>query len=131
MQTDGESVELKNGVGLFYTTKKTRNVESVQDLVGEWLEALEEINEHPREAHLCTFCRRDYPWYSRLDHEVVDTSRGALVLITSDDPKAVQAIHQMYRRRTVYDMQQMRRQLEEMKEELRKEVEKMPVKGDR
>ena len=119
---------MKNGVGLFYTTSKTKFIGPVQQLVEETLDDLHEINEHPGRSSLCVICRRDFPVYSKFEHEVVDLDHGVLVLITSRDPTAVKALRQMYsRQRSYIDMDKLREQMEE----LREESEKLRVNGGR
>jgi hypothetical protein len=94
---NAEFVELKKGVGIFYTTAKSKYVHDLQEVIEEAVEELEEINEHPKNAHLCQFCMADFPIYSKLDHELLQTSRGAMLIITSDDPEAIRAVKKMFR----------------------------------
>lgn len=125
---ESEPVEIKNGVGLFYTATRAKYIAPMRDLVRGTLKELHEINQHPEYAHLCVICQRDFPVYSKFDHEIVPLNRGVLVLITSDDPKAVEALRQLYaRRRNYVDMDKLREQMEE----LRQEAERMRVNDKR
>jgi hypothetical protein len=132
LKAESEAVQLRHGVGIFYTATRDRTVDALQELVEETIETLQEINEDPTEAHLCAFCLGQYHWQSQLEHEVIHTSHGSLVLITSRNPKALEAVRKWYGRyQTGYDFEEMRRELEKMREEMRKDLEKMPVKGGR
>lgn len=92
-----EFVELKKGVGIFYTTEIGRNVHPLQHLVEEAIEGIEEINEDPEEYHLCEFCLADFWFYAKLDHELIETSQGMMLLITSNNPEAVRAVKKTFR----------------------------------
>jgi hypothetical protein len=92
-----EIVELKKGVGIFYTAGKERDVHELQHLVEEAIEGIEEINDDPEEVHLCEFCLADFPVYSKRHYEILETSQGAMLLITSNDPEIVRSIKKTFR----------------------------------
>lgn len=94
-----EYVELEHGVGIFYTTKQHKRVPELQVMVAEAVSHLEEINAHPGDSHLCEYCAADFHIYSQLDHEVLVTSRGIFLLITSEDPNSIRAVKQLFLKR--------------------------------
>lgn len=95
---DLEFVELRDGIGVFYTTADTRLVPKIQT-ANEWARnELVRLGSTPLDdLHLCQYCKASRPIYSRIDREVVRTERGAFFVMRSDDPEAVRALHEMRR----------------------------------
>jgi hypothetical protein len=89
-----EFLELKNGIGILYSTNDPRNVTRLQR-AAEWARSeLQRISEAPEGYHLCSYCKASLAVFSKVNREVVRTSQGALFLMRSDDPDAVRALRQ-------------------------------------
>lgn len=128
LPVENDRVEVRRGVGVFYTTEKPKYIAPIRNLVTYTIDGLHQVAEHPEKARLCLNCQRDYRIYSKLDHEIVPLQHGVLVLITSPDDEAVDIIKRWYLpRRNFIDMEEFQRQMEE----LRKETEKLRVNGGR
>ena len=136
-----EAVALSRGVGVFYTTKKSRSVEALQEIVEEAVYEIQEINEDPHEHHFCEFCAADFPIYSKLEHEILETNRGVFLLITSSDPEAIVAVQKMFRvyhhDRTEQQLryqfrfqEEQQRELDEKLREMEKELEREQANRD-
>ena len=128
LPVDNDRVAVHRGVGIFYTTEKSKYIAPIRNLVNETIEGLHEVTDHPEEAHLCLNCRRDFRIYSQVEHEIVPLKRGVLALLTSDDEEVAKILQIWYLPRTNFiDMEEFRKQMEVM----RKEAEKMRVNGGR
>lgn len=87
-----EFVELKNGVGVLYSTSDPRDVPRVQK-AAEWAkQELQAIADDPDHYQLCSYCKATIAVFSKVDREVVRTGQGALFLMRSEDPEAVRAL---------------------------------------
>lgn len=107
MGVTAEAARLSNGVMVFYTTGHYKLVPALQEIVEVAVVELEEINDDPEEGHLCEFCFADFPIYSKLDHELLETKRGVILLLTSEDKRSIAAVQKMFR---VYDKDRYREQ---------------------
>lgn len=95
-----EQVEIRNGIAIFYTTEQAENLSSLQASVERTYATLARIHKHPERAHLCSYCKAAWPVLSKLDREVLHTSSGAVVLITSSDPEAIRSLKDLVRNRS-------------------------------
>lgn len=90
-----EMIDLKNGVGILYSTDDPRYVPRVQKNA-EWArDELKRISLDPDHVHLCSYCKASRAVFSKVDREVVRTAQGALFLMRSEDPEAVRALREM------------------------------------
>jgi uncharacterized membrane protein len=91
-----EFVELRDGLGVFYTNADARLVPKIQTAT-EWArnELVRVSNQPLDHLHLCQYCKASRPIYSRINREVVRTERGAFFIMRSEDADAVRALHEM------------------------------------
>ena len=128
LPVEADRVEVKRGVGIFYTTEESKYVNAVRSLVGATIDGLHAVTDHPDKAQLCLNCKRDFRIYSKFEHEVVTLDQGVLVLITSKNDEAADILKKWYLpRRTYIDIEELERRMEEF----RREAEKLRVNGGR
>jgi hypothetical protein len=98
-----EFIELKNGIGVVYSTSDARDAARIQK-AAEWARAeLQRISDDPDRYHLCAYCKATRPIYSKVDREVVRTARGTIFFMRSQDPEAVRALKDMLLKRPKSD----------------------------
>jgi hypothetical protein len=91
-----EFVELRDGLGVFYTTSDVRLVPKIYT-ANEWArnELVRMSNQSVESLTLCQYCKASRPIYSRINREVVRVENGAFFIMRSEDAEAVRALHEM------------------------------------